>query len=112
MAVVPTQEQGGGQLGLVEHDYVGSLLGDEPVQVLLLLGRVDAAYIPHQDCQGHPGDVEVLPARLLVPLVNPMCLQPLWVVPLLIMKSGFATPFLVAGSKGHLGVGSFPGWCG
>ena len=72
VAVVPTHEHGGGQLGLVDHHDVGSLLGDEPVHVLLLLGGVDASDIPHQHCEWDPLGVEVPPGRLLVPLVGPM----------------------------------------
>ena len=42
MTEVSIQEQLGGQLGLVEHDDVRSLLTNEPVQVSLLLLRIDA----------------------------------------------------------------------
>ena len=72
VAVVPAHEHGGGQLGLIEHHDVGPLLGDEPVQVLLLLGGVDASDVPHQHCEWDPLGVEVPPGRLLVPLVGPM----------------------------------------
>ena len=59
MTVVPVQVQLGGQFGLVEHDNVRSLLTDEPVQVPLLLLRIDASHIPHQCRQGDLGDVQV-----------------------------------------------------
>ena len=113
VTVVASEEEGRGELGLVEHHYVWSLLGDESVQVLLLLERVDAAYIPHQDCQGHLGDVEVPSGWLLVPLVDPVCLWSLWVVPLSILESGSIDPCLVAWvSLGYLGVCSFTGYSG
>ena len=72
VAVVSAHKPGGGQLGLIEHHDFGSLLGDEPVYVLLLLGCVDASDIPHQHCEWDPLGVEVPPGRLLVPLVGPM----------------------------------------
>ena len=56
VAVVPVQEQLRRQLGLIEHDYVRSLLANEPVQVPLLLLRVDTPHIPHQYCQWYLGD--------------------------------------------------------
>ena len=56
MAVVPIKEQLRRQPGLVEHDDVRSLLSDEPVEVPLLLLRVEAPHIPHQDCQWDLGD--------------------------------------------------------
>ena len=56
MAVVPVQEQLRRQLGLIEHDYIRSLLADEPVKVSLLLLRVDTPHIPHQYCQWYLGD--------------------------------------------------------
>ena len=56
MAVEPIQVYLRGQLGLIEHDYVRSLLSDEPVQVPLLLLRVDTPHIPHQDGQWDLGD--------------------------------------------------------
>ena len=59
MAVIPVQVQLGGQLGLVEHDYIRPLLADEPVQIPLLLLRVEAPHDPHQDCQRGRGCVEL-----------------------------------------------------
>ena len=56
VAVVPVQEQLRRQLGLVEHDYVRPLLADEPVQVPLLLLRVNTSHIPHQYSQWDLGD--------------------------------------------------------
>ena len=66
VAVIPVQEQLRRQIGLIEHDYVRSLLADEPVQVPLLLLRVDTPHIPHQDCQWDLGDTQVATRHLLV----------------------------------------------
>ena len=57
MTVVPIEEQLRRQPSLVEHDDVRSLLSDKPVQVSLLLIRVEASHIPHQGCQWDFGDV-------------------------------------------------------
>jgi hypothetical protein len=57
VACEPVQVQWGGQLGLVEHDHVGFLFSDQPVQVLLLLGCVDASNIPQEDLQGYFANV-------------------------------------------------------
>ena len=51
MAVIPVQVQLGGQLCLVEHDYIRALLADELVQVPPLLLRIDAPHVSHKDCQ-------------------------------------------------------------
>ena len=59
VAYVPVQVQRGGQLGLAEHHDIWSLLSDQPVKVLLLLGRVNATHIPHEDCQWDCLDVQV-----------------------------------------------------
>ena len=45
---IPVEVQGGGELRLVEHHYVRSLLANQPVQILLLLRRVDPSHIPHE----------------------------------------------------------------
>ena len=49
VASEPVQVQWRGQLCLVEHDDIGFLFSDHPVQVLLLLGCVDASNIPQED---------------------------------------------------------------
>ena len=48
VAHVSVKLEWGGQLRLVEHHYVRSLLPNKPVQVLLLLHRVDPSHIPHE----------------------------------------------------------------
>ena len=45
---VSVEIQGGNEFRLVEHHDVRSLLVDQPVQVLLLLRRVDSSHIPHE----------------------------------------------------------------
>ena len=49
VAVVAPHEHRGCQLGLVAHHDVRPLFVKELVQVLLLLGGVDASDVPHQD---------------------------------------------------------------
>ena len=66
MAYVPVQVQRGGQLSLAEHHDIWSLFTNQPVQVLLLLGRVDTTHIPHEDRYWDSLDVQVpswLPLR-------------------------------------------------
>jgi hypothetical protein len=70
VTVVSFQVERCHQLSLVEHDYVWSLLADEPVQVLLLLRGVDASHIPHEDGQRDLLDVEVPSLLLLHPGVS------------------------------------------
>ena len=50
VTVVASQVQRVGQLGLVEHDYVGFLLRYHPVQLLLFLRCIKISDIPHQHC--------------------------------------------------------------
>ena len=57
VAIVPIQVQLGGELGLIEHDDIRSLLSDEPVKVPLLLLSIDASHIPYQGCQLDIGNV-------------------------------------------------------
>ena len=88
MAMVPVQVQLRRQFGLIEHDYVRSLLADEPVQVPLLLLRVDTPHIPHQDCQWDLGDTHVATMYLSVLYLLYRCLLGLGGVLLPVILSG------------------------
>ena len=92
VAIIACQEQRGCQLGLVEHHYVGPLLTDEPVKVLLLLRGVEASDIPHEDLQWDPADVEVLTDWSVAPVIDAMGQLSLGRAPLLMSKSGVAGP--------------------
>ena len=48
VAHVSVKVEWGGQLRLIEQHDVRSLFTDQPVQVLLLLHRVDSSHIPHE----------------------------------------------------------------
>ena len=96
MAVVPIEEQLRRQPSLVEHDYVRSLLSDEPVQVSLLLLRVEAPHIPHQDCQWDLGDTQVTTRLLPVLYFLHMCLLPHRGVLLPVIMSGVCIPSLLS----------------
>ena len=78
MAIVPIKVQLRGQLGLVEHDYIESLLSNEPVQVPLFLLRIDASQIPHQCRQGDLGDIQVPTGCLSVLLGVALGVRSLW----------------------------------
>ena len=92
MAVVPIQVQLLRQVGLVEHDYVWSLLADEPVQVPLLLLRVDTPHIPHQDCQWNLGDTQLTTGNMSVLCLMHMCLLSRRGVQLSVIMSGVFVP--------------------
>ena len=94
MTVVAVQVQLGGQLGLVEHDDVRSLLSDEPVQVPLFLLRIDASHIPHQCLQGDLGDVQVPVCRRFVLLGVALGLRYLWSILLPLTELVVPIPFL------------------
>ena len=70
MTDVPIQVQRGSELRLVEQHDIRFLLGDQPVQVLLFLCRVDASHIPHEHCQRYFLDSQVFPWLLECPLVS------------------------------------------
>ena len=70
MTDVPIQVQRGSELRLVEQHNIRSLLTDQPVQILLFLGCVDASDIPHEQCQGYFLDSQVFPWLLKRPLVS------------------------------------------
>ena len=96
MAVVPIQVQLRRQLGLVEHDNIRSLLPNEPVQVPLLLLRVEAPHIPHQDCQWDLGDAQVATMHLSMLNLLYMCLLALGDVLLPFILSGVCIPSLLS----------------
>ena len=110
MAVVPTQEQLRRQLGLVEHDDVRSLFPDEPVQVPLLLLRVEAPHVPHQDFQWDLGDIQVATRHLPVLYFMYTCLLSHRGVLLPVILSGVCmVPLLSAVYRGCVGSMSPPG---
>ena len=94
MTEVPIQVQLGGELGLIEHDYIRSFLTDEPVQVPLLILRVDASHIPHQGCQWDLGDIEAPINHLSVLFVVALGLRSLWSALLPVTELVVPIPYL------------------
>ena len=59
MALLFVQAELGGQLGLVDHDDIWSLIAIEPAQETLFLLTIDASHLPYQDYKRYLCNVEV-----------------------------------------------------
>jgi hypothetical protein len=69
VSVLPSEQDHGGQLYLVEHHNVLLRFAIQTVQEPLLLQRVNAYHVPHELCQRNSGCIDI-PSWWLVVLLR------------------------------------------